>query len=201
MKIPCLFLLFIITSLGYTAYAEWTLWVVPESRSVDTTKPLKFVYGVTGGGYLDPQNLKVTLYSEADSMLKKENGPGEYESYSILFPEGTPTDIFQKNPTDLPSNVNKTILLDAEQRTPFDPMYVTPNSPGDKKVRLVMSYKDNNGNWHSTSEEFSYHANSFAEKYETYGFVIAIITALIGIWKDSLKNILSKIKGKFVAKD
>ena len=195
MRVSYIFLIIIVITLfANTVLAEWTLWVVPKSRSIDVGDSLEFVFGVTGGGYLDPHNLKVLLYSETDSILKpKGESTGEYDTYAILLNKDISKNVFQKINIDVPTVANQTILFEAEQQTPFRHMIVTPESPGDKKVKLVLSYKDADGIWRSTSDEFSYHARSFTEQYEKLGFVIAIAAALIGIWKHTLTG---KEKGK-----
>jgi hypothetical protein len=195
MKTICSILFFIIISLFDIASAEWTLWVVPESRSIDVGDSLKIIFGVTGGGYLDPYNLKVTLYSETDSLMKKEGDEtGQYDTYAVLLNKSIPKDVFHKLNIDVPPVANQELLFEAEQKTPFAPIYITPKSPGDKKVKIILSYKDVDGNWRSISEEFSYHVRSFAEQYEKIGFLLAIVVALIGIWKDALRNAFSKLK-------
>jgi len=179
-------LIFMVATLPKTALADWKLWVVPESRSVNVGDPLKFVFGITGGGALKPENIKVLIYSEADSRLKREgDNKWIYDTYAILLNSSTPKDAFEKPNSDILTD-NQKILLEAEQKTPFNPIYVKPESPGDKNITIVLSYKDNEEKWRTISKNFSYHAKSFVEQYEKFGFVLAILLALIGIWKDTL---------------
>jgi hypothetical protein len=53
----CLF--FQTAALAHATSSDWQLWIVPASRTIDVGDSLKFVYGVTGGGYLNPHDLVI----------------------------------------------------------------------------------------------------------------------------------------------
>jgi len=180
------------------AFAEWELWVVPEKRVVDKNESLRFILGVSGHGYLNPHELKVTMYSETDCPLSIDMG-GElvkqeqedekgYDIYVSLFRSKTRNDMFTKPATEFAPGATPGVQLEAETSTPFKPMWVTPRSSGDKTVILILSYKTDNGTWRTVSRDFEYHVRTWTEKHEGILTTIAVVAALIGIWINFLSN-------------
>ena len=187
------------------AYAEWELWVVPDKRVLDKNESLRFTYGLSGHGYLDPHELKVTIYSESDCPLseegrelvkQKQNEERGYDIYVSVLRSQTPEDMFTKPakiflPGDPPG-----LKLESETNSPFKPIWVTPRSSGDKNVILILSYKNDNGAWRTVSRDFKYHVRTWTEKYDGVLTTIAIAVALIGIWLNFLSNRKSKKQTK-----
>jgi hypothetical protein len=180
------------------AYAEWELWVVPEKRVVDKNESLRFILGVSGHGYLDPQELKVTMYSETDCPLSIEHG-GElikqerddergYDIYVSLFKSQTRDDMFTRPAKEFPPGAAPGVQLESETSSPFKPMWVTPKSSGDKTVILILSYKTEDGTWRTVSRDFEYHVRTWTEVWEGVLTTIAVLTGLVGIWLNFIYN-------------
>jgi len=188
------------------ACAEWELWVVPDKRVVDKNESLRFIFGVSGHGYLDPHELKVTMYSEADCPFSQEEG-GElvkqeqddekgYNIYVNLFSPQTRDDKFTKPDTESAPGATPGVLLESEMSSPFKQRWVTPRSSGDKTVLLILSYKTEKGRWRTVSRDFEYHVRTWTEKYEGVLTTIAVVAALIGIWLNFLSNRKSRKQTK-----
>jgi hypothetical protein len=188
------------------ACAEWELWVVPEKRVVDRNESLRFILGVSGHGYLDPHELKVTMYSETDCPLSIDVG-GElvkqeqdnergYDIYVSVFRSQTRDDMFTRPAQDFPPGATPGVQLESETISPFKPMWVTPRSSGDKTVILILSYKNDDGTWRTVSRDFKYHVRTWMEKYEKVLTMIAVVAALIGIYLNFLSNRKSRRQTK-----
>ncbi len=189
-------IIFLVLAFSSDALAEWNMWVIPEKRVINKNESLRFKYGVSGGGYLDPQEMKVTIYSEYDSKLKMIDVDEQYEMFASIFKITTENDMFTKTVNDLPSNVPNDIFFEAERSSPFKTMWVTPESPGDKMIILILSYKDQNGSWLTVSKEFNYHVNSLAEQHEWWLTPVTIISIVVGIWANLIGNLRRKKKEK-----
>jgi len=133
-------------------------------------------------GALRPGDVKVTIYSEADSMLKPVGREGKYEMFAIMLGDSTPEDTFARVEPQDPRG----LLLKAEGKTPFNSMYVIPKSPGDKTVTLFLTYKSADGEWRTDTTAFHYRVPAWTESNQTWFTVLVVVAALVVIWKDLL---------------
>ena len=176
-----------------TSRADWAIWVLPETREVKPHQALRFNFGVSGAGNQLPGDFKVTIYSELDSQLRSEGGQGQYEMYAVTLKEDVPIDMFTKTDPKDP----RRLIREVEGQTPFTPMYVTPKSPGEKTVTLILSYRKAGDQWATNSTQFHYHVPNWVERNQLWITILAVALTLIGLWKDAISGIWRRLrKGK-----
>jgi hypothetical protein len=170
------------------SHADWAIWAQPETREVKPHQALRFNFGVSGAGNQRPGDFKVIIYSEMDSQLRSEaEQQGQFAIYAFTLMDDAPEDLFTR--TD-PKDPRK-LIRKVEIETPFSSMYVTPESPGEKTITLILSYRTAGDQWATNSTQFHYYVPTWVERNERWLTLLAIILALIGLkWMD---NILGKI--------
>lgn len=158
--------------------SSWQIWIVPNTYNLNEGDTLHLVFGLTGYGPLDPINLKVAAYSEANTLIKYDAAPGQFDTYLIAPDNRAPKDRFTKK--DPGANPDQ-IILQSDHNSEFGHLFLIPKSSGDKKLTLAATYSPDGISWYTTSRDFGYHVNSFTEQYQTLLTLLTIFFGILGI--------------------
>jgi len=182
---------FLITALliALPASAEWDIWLVPESRTFDPGDRFNITYGISGKGALNPQEVKFTIYAEKDTQLElAEKANKQYQIITSFLKKDTSFGIFSEPAEGIPLGENQDLALRVEHSTPFAKLWVIPESPGDKTLLFVLTYKGPSGEWRTQSRELDYHVSTWYQRNESWIQTIAVIAAILGIWVILFQN-------------
>ncbi|MBN1511246.1 MAG: hypothetical protein JXB13_04470 [Phycisphaerae bacterium] len=162
------------TVLALTASAEWEIWISPSSKVVKPNEPIVVRHGISGMGALKPDEIKIAVYGDGDTMLHDYNNPTSHYSMMLTFPTTN------ANTFTLPAG-DKRGGLQSDNSQAFLPFSITSKRTGDKSISLVLTYKTESGQWQTKTSTFSYHVSTWYERNETWLQWIALIAAITGI--------------------
>lgn len=156
---------------------SWEIWTIPDRYSINWHEEFSILIGVTGYGDVNPNKLKVTLYSENDSKIKSE-GESDYKNNTyILAPDPSNNSLLTKK---IEHGNGDHIFLNVDQSSAFKKMHIKPGSPGQKRLEIVLTYFDG-GFWVTKKYELNYTVMTFSQKHETSIAAIAIIAGVVSI--------------------
>jgi hypothetical protein len=156
--------------------SSWEIWIVPSKYTVDKLETLELAFGLTGYGPLNPNLLKIVAFCDSSTKMRYGDSTNLYDKYFIGL-VNAPKNIFTERMNNLPNN----IFLKSDTAAIFDHLYLTPKTPGDKVLTIIATYSPDSINWYATAREFSYHVNTFGEKYQTF-LIIAGLLFAVPIW-------------------
>lgn len=176
-------------ALSLDSKGAWDLYVVPNKYTINQGERIELVFGLTGYGNIDQSKLKITAYSEADTLIQYGDYPARYDTFAIAPTIKSPSDRFSK-----PEEITKgSIILTSDSNSGFDKLFLTPKSSGNKRLTLNATYFIPDDGWHSAKYEFDYHVNTWAEEHQTGIAIFGIIIGLLSI--SFLPSIGMKILG------
>ena len=176
-------------TLALGSKGAWDLYVVPNKYTINQGERLELVFGLTGYGNIDQSKLKVTVYSEADTLIQYGDYPARYDTFAIAPTIKSPPDRFSK-----PEEITKgSIILVSDSNSGFDKLFLTPKSSGNKRLTLNATYFIPDDGWHSAKYEYDYHVNTWAEEHQTGITIFGIIIGVLSI--SFLPSIGMKILG------
>ena len=156
--------------------SSWQIWITPKYYTINLGDTLEIHFGLTGFGPLKAKNVKITAYSEAFTTIKIGK-VGNSCNTAISPKPNSPQDEFERISPRFPNN----IILVSDYITGFEPLFLIPSSPGNKKLILIATYSPDGVFWYTTSTEFSYHVNSFFERYQIWFYVASLVLALFSL--------------------
>jgi len=182
-------LLTINPALSLDSKGAWDLYVVPNKYTINQGERIELVFGLTGYGNIDQSKLKITVYSEAYTLIQYGDYPARYDTFAIAPTIKSPSDRFSR-----PEEITKgSIILASDSNSGFDKIFLTPKSSGNKRLTLNATYFIPDDGWHSAKYDFDYHVNTWAEEHQTG---ITIFSIVIGVLSVSfLPSIGMKILG------
>lgn len=164
-------------ALSLDSKGAWDLYVVPNKYTINQGERVELVFGLTGYGNIDQSKLKITIYSEADTLIQYGDYPARYDTFAIAPTIKSPSDRFSK-----PEEITKgSIILASDSNSGFDKLFLTPKSSGNKRLILNATYFIPDDGRHSAKYEFDYHVNTWAEENQTCIIIISIVVGLLSI--------------------
>jgi hypothetical protein len=187
----------IITSaIAAPSSGAWNLWLVPEKYTINKGEKLWIDVGLTGCGNIDPLKLKITAYSEMDTLMQEYGKePPEFSVIAIAPSKISPLDRFTKKS----EREIDTIILASDYNSGFRRFYLCPKSSGNKKLTLIATFFIEPDGWQTAKSEFDYHVNTWTEKHQTgitLTFIFCGILA-IGLFPSIGERIVKRIMRSF----
>ncbi len=171
------FLITITPAMSLESKGVWELWVVPNKYTVNQGDRIELVFGLTGYGNIDPSKIKIIAHSEGDTFIQYAEEEGQYDTYAIAPNKTTSTDRFTK----IDERAKDTIITVSDHNSGFGKLFLTPKSPGNKRLTLNATFFVQDDGWHSSKYDFEYHVNTWTEEYQTAITVASIILGLFSI--------------------
>ena len=155
----------------------WDLWVVPNKYTINQGERIELAFGLTGFGHIDQSKLKIIAHSEGDTLIQHGQEKGQYDTYAIAPNKTSPPDRFTK----IDERAKDTIITVSDYDSGFGKLFLTPKSPGNKRLTLNATFFIPNDGWHSAKYEFDYHVNTWAEDHQTGITVISVICTILAV--------------------
>jgi len=193
--ISTIFILFNSTPSLSESKGVWSLWVVPNKYTINQGEWVELTFGLTGFGSIDQSKLKITAYSETGTFIQHGEENGQYDTYAIAPNMTSPINRFTK----AEERAANTIITISDHNSGFGKFFLTPKSPGDKKLTLIATYFVTDDGWHSSRYDFDYHVNTWTEEHQTFITIISILSAIlaIGLLPSVGERVFRSLKEKF----